>query len=98
MNSHVWDFGQHVRKLYPEAIRRNKHICSFCPFNKECHPYFEACGVMPLIRKYDLECDNKKSMCFSANNGLKQHCVVRDYDLGHRMLLLILKHLYEGRP
>ena len=34
MNSHVWDFGQRIRKLYPESKRSNEHICSFCPFNK----------------------------------------------------------------
>ena len=98
MNSHVWDFGQRIRKLCPESKRSNEHICSFCPFNKEFHPYFESCGVMPLICKYDLECTNTKTICYSANTGLKQHCIINDQDLGHKMLLFILKQLYEGRP
>ena len=99
INSHVWDFGERIRKIYPECKKRNEHICSFCPFNKEFHPYFEACGVMRLIRKYDLdECIKKKSICFSANTALKQHCINSGYDLGHKMLLFIIKYLYEGRP
>ena len=53
---------------------------------------------MPLICKYDLECTNTKTICFSSNTGLKQHCIINDQDLGHKMLLFILKQLYEGRP
>ena len=69
MNSHVWDFGERIRKLYPELKRSNEHICSFCPFNKEFHPEFEACGVMPLIHKYDLECTNKKQSATAQTQG-----------------------------
>ena len=70
----------------------------FCPFNKEFHPYFEASGVMHLIRKYDLECSSKsKNICYSANAGLKQHCMNKQQDFGHQMLLYIIKELSEGK-
>ena len=98
MNSHVWDFGERIRKVYRECKKRNEHICCFCPFNKEFHPYFEACGVMLLIRKYDLECTNKKTMCFSANTALKQHCINNGHELGHKILLFIMKYLYKRIP
>ena len=99
MNNHVWNFGDWIRKIYPECKRTNEHICSFCPFNKEFHPYFEASGVMHLIRKYDLECTSRsKSICYSANSGLKQHCMNKQEDFGHKMLLYIIKELFEGKP
>ena len=54
---------------------------------------------MHLIRKYDLECTSKrKSICYSAHAGLKQHCMNKQHDFGHQMLLYIIKELYEGRP
>ena len=54
---------------------------------------------MPLIRKYDLEeCANKRTIIFSANTALKQHCINNGHELGHKILLFIMKYLYEGRP
>ena len=53
---------------------------------------------MPLIRKYDLECTNTKTICYSTNTGLKQDCSNKDQDLGHKILLSIIKQLNEGRP
>ena len=54
MNNNVWDFDKFMSKVYPDSKRTNEHVCSFFSFNKEIHPLFEACRVMPFICKYDL--------------------------------------------
>ena len=52
-----------------------------------------------MIWKYDLECTIKsKTICYSANAGLKQHCMNKQEDFGHQMLLYIIKDLFEGKP
>ena len=90
--NHVWYFGERIRKIYPDSKRANEQICSFSPFNKEFHPYFESSGVMPLIRKYDLECKSKSKNIFNgANAGLKQHCMNKQQYFGHQMLLYIIR-------
>ena len=53
---------------------------------------------MSLTQKYDLECTNTKQICYSAKTGLKQHCINNGHELGHKILLFIIKQLYEGRP
>ena len=54
---------------------------------------------MRLIQKYDLECTSKsKTICYSANAGLKQHCMNKQQDFGHQMLLYIIKELFKGKP
>ena len=54
---------------------------------------------MPLIQKYDLELSSKsKTICYSANAGLKQHCMNKQKYFGHHMLPYIIKELYKGMP
>ena len=71
----------------------------FLPIQQGIPSYFEASGVMHLICKYGLECSSKsKTICYSANAGLKQNCMNKQQDFGHQMLLYIIKDLFEGKP
>ena len=40
----------------------------------------------------------QKTISFSENTGLKQHCINNGHKLGHKMLLFIMKYLYKGSP
>ena len=51
---------------------------------------------MSIINKYNIKCTSK-CMCFSAETGLKCHSMGRD-EFWHELLLMIVRHMYEGRP
>ena len=40
----------------------------------------------------------QKTICYSANAGLKQNFMNKQQDFGHHMLLYIMKELNEGNP